>query len=288
MNTIETRPRALFGPGGNGEEFHRAGKKSTLQAPAWLRETGLDAFEYEAGNGIAGGEQTLRAIGEEARRADIAMSLHAPYFISLASADPEKRRKSILYIQESLQAAVWLGAHTVVVHMGGVAKMERAEGMRLSADTLYKLLSDLPDTPVRIGLETMGKKNQLGTLDEVLSLCRMDPRLVPVVDLGHLNARELGGVFQTADDYTRLFSRIAEQLGDHVARTLHCHFSHVEWTGAGEKRHLTFADTLYGPYHELFCQALARDGLCPTVICESAGTQSEDARAMKAAYCAAL
>ena len=75
--------KATFGPGGNGDWFYSEGKKSTLQAPGWLKEKGLDAFEYEAGNGITGGEATLRAIGDKAREHGILMSLHTPYFISL-------------------------------------------------------------------------------------------------------------------------------------------------------------------------------------------------------------
>ncbi len=280
--------RARFGPGGNSEEFYRAGKKSTLAAPAWIRKTGLDAYEYEAGNGIAASDATLIAIGEEARAVGVHMSFHAPYFISLSGVDSEKRLKSIVYIRDSLYAARLLGAKTIVVHTGSAAKITRDEAMKLAADTLYRTMDAVGETDIAIGLETMGKKNQLGTLDEVIALCKLDPHFVPVVDFGHLNARDLGGVFRTVDDYTRIFDRIGEALGDGIARNLHCHFSKIEWTASGEKRHLTFADEIYGPDFLPLCEAIARDRLTPTVISESAGTQSEDARAMKAAYLYAL
>ncbi len=285
---MNERTRALFGPGGNSEEFYRAGKKSTVQAPAWIAETGLDAYEYEAGNGITATDATLRAIGEAARDAGVHMSLHAPYFISLSGIDPEKRLKSVVYIRDSVYAAGLLGAKTVVVHSGSAAKITREEAMKLAADTLYHTMDAVGDTDIAIGLETMGKKNQLGTLEEVIALCRLDPHFVPVVDFGHLNARDLGGVFRTADDYTRVFDRIGEALGDEVARNLHCHFSKIEWTAAGEKKHLTFADEVFGPDFEPLCEAIARDRLTPAIISESAGTQSEDARVMKAAYLAVL
>ena len=83
--------RATFGPGGNGDLFYAEGNKSTLQSPGWLEKIGLDAFEYEAGNGINGGEATLRAIGEKAREHHLLMSLHTPYFISLSGVEEEKR-----------------------------------------------------------------------------------------------------------------------------------------------------------------------------------------------------
>ena len=156
--------------------------------------------------------------------------------------------------------------------------------MRLSADTLDKTLASVGYPRVKIGIETMGKKNQLGTLEEVITLCRADARLVPVVDFGHLNARDCGRVFTTSDDYRRVFDRIGEALGEEVAKNLHCHFSKIEWTDAGEKRHLTFDDEVYGPAYEPLMEALVREGLTPTIICESAGTQAYDALAMKKCY----
>ncbi len=273
-----------FGPGGNSEEFYRAGKKSTKDAPAWVAETGLDAYEYEAGNGITATDATLSAIGAAGAAAGIRMSFHTPYFISLSGVEEEKRLKSIAYIRASLHAAELLGATTIVVHSGSAAKITREAAMALASDTLCRTMEEVGDTPIRIGLETMGKKNQLGTLEEVITLCKLDRHFVPVVDFGHMNARELGGLFLSAGDYSRVFDRIGEALGDEVARHLHCHFSKIEWTSAGEKRHLTFADEVYGPAFEPLAEAIARDALAPTIICESAGTQSEDARTMKHLY----
>lgn len=274
----------FFGPGGNGDAFRLAGGKSTVDAPHFVRNFGLTAYEYEAGNGISSSPETLTRIGEAAAKEGIRMSFHTPYFISLSGVDPEKRLKSISYIRDSLEAAYLLGAKTIVVHTGSAAKIERSEAMRLAADTLVKTLDAVDTHGIAIGLETMGKKNQLGTLDEVLTLCKISPALVPVVDFGHMNARECGGVFRTAEDYARVFERIGEELSDEIARNLHCHFSKIEWTAAGEKRHLTFEDTVYGPDFEPLMETVVRYGLSPTFISESAGTQAEDALAMKQYY----
>lgn len=275
---------AKFGPGGNSEAFYAAGKKSTLDAPAWVSSQGLDAYEYEAGNGLSASPSMLKLIGEEAKRNNIQMSFHAPYFISLSGIVEEKRLNSIRYIQQSLEAAHLLGAKTIVVHTGSAAKISRDDAMRLAADTLVKTLNTVDTYGVKIGLETMGKINQLGTLEEVLELCRIDSSLVPVVDFGHLNARNLGEMLKTADDYLRIFDKIDRLLGADVAKNLHCHFSKIEWTGSGEKRHLTFEDQIYGPQFEPLVEVIAKNGLTPTIICESAGTQSEDALAMKKYY----
>ncbi len=276
--------KAYFGPGGNSEAFKRAGGKSSLDAPRWLRSIGLDAYEYEAGNGIASSPQMLSAIGKEAKMNEIKMSFHTPYFISLSGVEEEKRLKSIKYIADSLDAAKLLGANVIVVHTGSAAKISRDEAMRLAADTLVKTLASVDTYGIKIGLETMGKLNQLGTLDEVLELCRIDSAFVPVVDFGHMNARECGGVFKTSDDYLRVFDRIDRALGADVALNLHSHFSKIEWTASGEKKHLTFEDKVYGPEFEPLIEAIVNNSLYPTIISESAGTQSDDSFAMKKYY----
>lgn len=275
---------AFFGPGGNSEAFKLAGKKSTVEAPEWLANIGLDAYEYEAGNGLAATPATLRAIGKEAAVHNIRMSYHTPYFISLSGVVEEKRLKSIDYIKQSLDASKLLGAKTIVVHAGSAAKITRDEAMRLAGDTLARTVASVDTYGIKIGIETMGKINQLGTLDEVLELCRIDSAYVPVIDFGHLNARELGGFFVTADDYLKVFDKIDRRMGFDVLNTLHCHFSKIEWTQSGEKKHLTFEDTVYGPAFEPFVEAIVKAGISPTVICESAGTQSDDALAMKKYY----
>lgn len=272
---------ATFGTGGNSDSFYASGKKSTVQAPEWVKAFGLDAYEFEAGNGLNAGDETLRKIGDAAREHGILMSFHTPYFISLSGTDPEKRLKSIDYISRSLHASELLGADTIVIHAGSAAKITREEAMRLATDTLEKNLEVNGQTNIRMGIETMGKINQLGTLDEVIELCKISPKYHPVVDFGHLNARNVGNAFPNVDSYREVFDKIANALGDEYAYNLHCHFSKIEYTQAGEKRHLTFADTLYGPDFEPLAEAIIKEGVAPRIISESDGTQAEDALAMK-------
>ncbi len=280
---IAERKSAYFGPGGNSDNF-RLLKKTTIDAPAWLAENGLDAYEYEAGRGFTASSDVLTLIGQNAKAAGIYTSVHAPYFISLSGVVTETRLKSISYIAESLHAAECLGSKIIVVHTGSAAKITRSEAMALAKDTLYKTLEAIPNNGVFIGLETMGKINQLGTLEEVIELCTLDKRLQPVVDFGHMNARELGKRFQTEDDYLRVFEQIEKALGLDSAKNLHCHFSKIEWTSAGEKRHLTLEDDVFGPDFRPLMHVIRREGLTPTIISESAGTQAEDAYLMKQYY----
>ena len=276
--------RATFGPGGNSESFYAEKYKSTLQAPAWLAARGLDAYEFQGGNGIAAGEATLKKIGEEAKKCGILMSVHTPYYISLSGIEEEKRLKSLSYIEKSLWAAELLGADTIVIHSGSAAKISREEAMRLASDTLTRTIEAFGQTKIRLGLETMGKINQLGTLEEVIELCKIAPQYHPVVDFGHLNARNVGGYFVTVDDYRRVFDKIGSALGSEYAYNLHCHFSKIEYTSAGEKKHLTFTDTTYGPDFEPLIEAIIKENVAPRIICESAGTMAEDALEMKKYY----
>ena len=124
-------------------------------------------------------------------------------------------------------------------------------------------------------------------LEEVLALCSVDRRLVPCIDFGHLNARTLGGIRSQAD-YAAILDRMGEALGDDRARTFHVHFSRIEFSAGGEKRHWTFADTQYGPEPDPLMELLAERRLAPVVICESAGTQAEDARTLGQIYRRAL
>ncbi len=289
--------KPTFGAGGNSQSFYDEGFKHTHEAPAWLEARGVDAYEYQAGNGLTAGEASLKKVGEEANKHGILMSLHAPYFISLSGVEPEKRLNSIGYIEKSIRAAELLGADTVVIHTGSAAKISRDEAMRLASDTLYKVLEAI-ETDVHFGLETMGKLNQLGTLEEVIRLCEMDSRLYPVVDFGHLNCRgrsesgifdslettPTGGVFATVDDYRAVFDKIGSRLGDKYASGLHCHFSKIEYTKAGEKKHVTFADEGFEPPFEPLIEAIVRESVAPRIISESAGTMAEDAKIMKNYY----
>lgn len=273
----------LFGPGGNSLDFYEAGHKSTLEAPAFVKAYGLDAYEYEAGNGLRSTDATLSAIGRAAAENNVSMSLHAPYFISLASVEKSKREAAVGYVKQSIHAGTLLGAKTVVVHCGGVAKISREKGMELSKETLQMILDEC-ELPVGmfLGLETMGKVNQLGTLEEVIELCKSDLGVFsPVVDFGHLNARNKGGFFPTTDDYRRVFSSIGEELGEEKAKHLHCHFSKIEFTDKGEKRHLTFEDTVYGPEFDKLAEAIILENVSPVIICESDGTMAKDALTMK-------
>ena len=278
---------AKFGPAGNSQSFKDQGYKATIQAPGYVEKMGLDCYEYQCGHGVRISPEAAAAFGKKAVEHGISLSLHAPYYISLSSVEEEKRQKSVEYFLQSVRAAAGMGADQVVVHSGSCSKISREEALALAGDTLQRALAAMDEEGlghVHLCPETMGKINQLGTLDEVLSLCCLDERLIPCIDFGHLNARTLGGIAQKSD-YEAILLAVGERLGEGRMKGFHAHFSKIQYTEkGGEKAHLTFADTVYGPAYEPLMELICQYGCSPTFICESAGTQAEDARTMKDYY----
>ena len=277
---------AKFGSAGNSLSFTAMGYKHSLEVPEYLEKMGLDAFEYQCGRGVNIGLDKAEKLGALARDKGITLSLHAPYYISMSSVEEEKRLNSINYILSSARAVNAMGGNRIVVHTGSCGKISREYALELAIDTMKKALSALDQENlghIHICPETMGKVNQLGTLDEVMALCAIDERLIPCIDFGHLNARDLG-YFKSLSDYDTVFKTIENKLGFDRLKSFHSHFSKIEYTTGGEKKHLTFADTVYGPDFEPVMELVAKYGCSPTFICESDGTQAEDAATMKKYY----
>ena len=278
---------AWFGPAGKSESFSKQ-HKSSLQAPAWIAAQGLDCYEYQCGKGVNVREETARNIGAAAVAAGIRLSLHAPYFINLANPDPESLQKTIGYITAACQAADWMGAGRVVIHSGALMKRTRREALDIALRSLKAVIAACDDAGyghIALCPETMGKINQLGDLDEVLELCTLDERLVPCVDFGHLYARSLGEL-EGERACVEMLDQVERVLGEERASRFHSHFSRIEFTPkGGEKCHRTFADHGgFGPDWTPLAREVARRGWSPTFICESAGTQAEDAAEMKRVY----
>ncbi|GAB6158792.1 deoxyribonuclease IV [Desulfotomaculum varum] len=276
-----------FGSAGAPDAFYAQGYKSSLEMPGWLAAMGLTAYEYQCSRGVKIKEERARELGERARQYGVALSVHAPYYINLSTQDPEKKVKTKGYILDSLLAARWMGATTVVFHPGGGPGTDR----RQTFERAKTLFAEILEEVARLGLddillapETMGKINQIGSLEEILELCKLGRQVVPCVDFGHLNAVTQGGL-KNKEDYTRVLDEIARVLGEEAVKGLHIHFSPVEFTKAGEKKHWTLQEShLYGPDFAPLAELIWERQMQPVIICESAGTQAADALVYKQIY----
>ena len=275
-----------FGTAGTSDSFAAKGYKNSLDIPAYTAEMGLDAFEYQCGHGVRLGLEKAARMAADAAERGILFSVHAPYYISMSSLEEDKRLNSVNYLLQSAAVCKALGGRRVIFHPGSCGRQSREEALEKALDTMRRAQAALDEAgyeEMTLCPETMGKIGQLGTLDEVLALCTVDSRITPCIDFGHLNARTLGGI-QSKADYAAILDRLETALGDERARRFHVHFSRIEFSKGGEKRHWTFAETQFGPEPQPLMELLAERGLAPVLICESAGTQAEDARAMQAMY----
>ncbi|MCL2766780.1 MAG: TIM barrel protein [Peptococcaceae bacterium] len=269
-----------FGASGASDSFYNDKKqRSSVEMPQWLREQGLGAFEYQCGHGVRIGIETAEKLGFQAREYDIQLSLHAPYYINLCNNDPDKMAKTKDYFLSSLKAANAMNATTVVFHPGSAAKIDRREALAIAKKNFTAILNDVLKeglSHITLAPETMGKRNQLGSLEEVLELCELSEQVKPAVDFGHIHA-VTGGSLINKEAYAKILDLIKDRLGQEYLQNLHVHFSPIEFTAGGEKKHRTTLDVEIGPDFTFLAELLAERKLTPVIICESAGRQAEDA-----------
>lgn len=275
-----------FGPSGNCESFYAEGFSHTEEAAAFVKKRGLDCFEYSFGRGVRMSEDKAISIGEAFAAEGVEISAHAPYFINFANPDDEMAAKSYGYVLDTAQALKLMGGKRVVFHPAAQGKATREEAVALTVERLkvlrdYIYLNNMQD--MIFCPETMGKLAQIGTVEEVVRFCKVDPVYTPCVDFGHINAREQGSLV-TVDDYKRRLEYMIAELGFERMEHFHVHFSKIMYSAKGEVKHLTFADTVYGPEFEPLAVALKALNLKPYIVSESAGMQAEEAEIMKKIY----
>lgn len=276
----------LFGPSGNSESFYAQGYSHTEQSAKFVKDMGLDCFEYSFGRGVRMSEAKAISIGDAFREQGVEISVHAPYYINFANPSEESAQNSYGYVLDSGRVLKQMDGKRCVFHSATQGKMDRDEAVSLTEERLKTLrdfiylnnLQDLYFCP-----ETMGKIAQIGTLEEIVRFCKIDGIFLPCVDFGHLNAREQGSL-KTYSDYKERLEYMIAELGYERVKHFHVHFSKIQYSAKGEVRHLTFEDTQYGPEFEPLAAALADLKLEPYIVSESAGTQAEDALAMKECY----
>lgn len=275
-----------FGPSGNSARFYDEGHKSSVDAPQWLAAQGLNAYEYSFGKGINIGDAKANEIGAKGREYDVSISVHAPYYVNFANPSDEMAEKSYRYILDSCKKVRQFYGNRVVFHASTVGRMTRSDAVELTKKRLAKLadlivannMDDCIFCP-----ETMGRINQIGDTEEIVEFCKIADFFIPTIDFGHLNARTYGSL-KTAEDYDKVVTHIIDSLGWERASKMHIHFSKIEYSKGGEVRHLTFKDTVFGPEFEPLAKIIRKYNLQPVIICESSGTQTDDALEMQRIY----
>ena len=276
----------LFGPSGNSEGFFAAGLKNSEQSAVWVKNMGLDAFEYSFGRGVLMSEEKALSIGKAFNENNVKISVHAPYYINFSNPDPEMIDKSIGYVIKSAEMVGLMGGNRIIIHPATQGKDARENAFARALDNFKKLTDVIYATGLDNLLycpETMGKYAQLGTVEEITEICKIDKIYVPTVDFGHVNSRE-GGSLKSKEDFIKRLQFMIDELGYDRMKHFHVHFSKIQYGAKGEIRHLNFDDEVYGPEFEPLADALIDLKLEPVIICESAGRQDVDALYMKNYY----
>lgn len=275
-----------FGVAGNSVSFIAEGYSETFDAAVWCKSRGIDAFEYSFGNGIRITSATAKKIGDEFKRNNVDMSVHAPYYINFANPEEELAEKSYQYVLNSLKKLIDFSGERLVVHVAAQGKETRENAVALTKNRLNILAEKIEEagySDLKICLETMGKQGQIGTVDEIIDFCTLAPFYYPCIDFGHINAREQG-ILKSPEDYKIIIDKMLSVLPEEKVKNMHVHFSKIQYGLKGEIRHLTFQDGLYGPKFEDLAPVIREYNLEPFIICESSGTQAEDAVFMKNIY----
>lgn len=258
------KPQVRFGPAGRPIGY----KGKTERVCDYIKEIGLDAFEYQATYGVKLSKQPGLKLKENAEKNDILVSMHAPYYINLCSQKDETIEKSIIRLVQSAHAADWLNAYRIVFHMGFYTKYSPEEAMEKCKKAIEELLEKCEMDGIKnytFAPETTGKKSQFGSLEELINICQSFDNFAPTVDFAHMHARS-GGSIKSKEDYKAIFDKIEAELG---LSTLHSHFTKIEYTDAGERKHHILADENYGPPLTPLLELVSENDYNLTMICET-------------------
>ena len=268
--------RLRFGPAGIPL---RAKARSTKQGVLEVKALGLDAMEIEFVRRISLTEQSAREVAAIARELDVALTVHAPYYVNLASPDKSKAEASAQRVYQSAVIGYAAGAWSVCFHAAYYMGKGSEEVYSIVKEALKGIIAKLKDEGVEIWLrpETTGSPTEFGTLDELLKLSSELEMVMPVIDFAHLHARS-NGAFNSYEEFSDVLSRIEDALGREALGNMHIHVSGIEYGEKGEVRHLNLRESDF-EYEDLV-RALKDFNVKGVLISESPNLE-EDALMLK-------
>jgi len=261
-----------FGPAGVPERFKKLIDKIS-DVPNLLYAEGLDAFEYPAvrwGQKPQIRKESAELLGLRAQENDVILSVHGSYYLNLCGkkeiVEASKRR-----IIACVQAAQWMNAYVMVFHPGFYGKLEKGTALKKCIKELEDVVDSIETLGIKdvfLGPETMGKQSQIGSLEEIITICETVKQTHLVIDWGHLHARGKG-TFRSENDFRSILNTVEQRLGTKAVRNMHCHFSKIEFTEKGERRHHILGNNNYGPDFKILSELIAEYKMHPVIICET-------------------
>ena len=233
-----------------------------------LRELGLEAFEIGWVRSVRVKEETCALIKEAGADHDVALSVHAPYFINL-NADDDEWPKSRKRLMDAAHYGNLAGATDIIFHPGSYFGRAPEEVLEKAIPRLQGCVDELraADNPATLRPETMGKGALLGSLQDALEMSREIEGVEPCVDFSHLHARAGDGTRNSYDEWTEVIKRYKKALGARALKRMHIHLSGIEYGPKGEQNHLMLAESDFDL--EGLLRALHDGGCGGRIMCES-------------------
>jgi deoxyribonuclease-4 len=239
-------------------------------------------MELEFVRGVRMKEEMAQNVFETAVAENVALSVHAPYYINLNSAEQEKIEASVKRIYESARIGALCGAESIVFHPAYYQKDSSEKVYSRVSGLLGDLSSQLAEENINALLrpETTGKPSQFGDLEELLQLSSEIEGVLLCIDFSHLHARS-GGEENSYDEFSHTLSRVEDTLGRDGLNNMHIHVSGIEYGPKGEQKHLNLEKSDLN-YTELM-QSFKDFTIKGLVICESPNLE-DDALLLKNTY----
>ncbi|WP_248547395.1 TIM barrel protein [Metallosphaera sedula] len=248
--------------------------KGSIEGVKRVKELGLNAMEVEFVQGVKMSVDTAKELGSVAQELGVRLSVHAPYFINLCSSDQEKVKASQKRIFDTAERASAMGADAIAIHVGFYGDYTPEQCYSLVKDSLLAVRDKMKENSidsVKLGVETMAKETAFGTLDEVISISKEVPGVIPYIDWAHTFARQGGNI-----DYDEILDRLTRELGlTHIN-------SHFESLQVRKGKYVDVHEPISknSPPFEPLAKALLKRDISITLICESPKLE-EDALIMK-------
>ena len=257
--------KVLFGPAGYPSEA-RGNVKRVFQM---LKEAGVNALEYAAVHGLKTKEDKAKVIGDLAKEHGITMSMHAAYYISLASKTPRIRKTSKERLIKALKFAPWMNVKRIVFHPGYLGGLSKEEAHSVIRDALKEVweTAGAHGGGAFLAPEIAGKLSAYGSIDQIIKLCQDVEGCIPTIDWAHLYARSQGEV-NDKQSYLNILTRFEDELGDLFLNNMHFHISGITFTEKGEAAHRPLGQE-WGPDILPLVEIVRECGYKPTFISES-------------------
>ncbi len=247
-----------------------------------VRELNLGCMELEFVRGVRMTKETAASVKEAAKKNDILLTAHGPYFINLNSNETDIIEASVKRILDTARVANLCGGYSITFHAGYYLNMEKENVYNIMKKQLQRIITVLRNEGIKILVrpETTGKETQFGSLAEIIRLSQELENVLPCVDFAHLHARS-AGKYNTTEEIKKILSDIEKNLGREALNNMHIHMAGIEYTLKGERNHVNLEESDLN-YKEILRQL--KEFKCKGAVISESPNIEGDALLMKRVY----